>query len=40
MSVQSDKKIEKAHKLDKIDYEIICQLLWVLIVKVYLQYYT
>ena len=27
MSIQLDKKIEKAHKLDKIDYEIICQLL-------------
>ena len=27
MSIQSDKKIEKAHKLDKIDYKIICQLL-------------
>ena len=27
MSIQSDKKIEKAHKLDKIDYKIISQLL-------------
>ena len=27
MSIQSDKKIETAHKLDKIDYKIICQLL-------------
>ena len=27
MSIQSDKKIAKAHKLDKIDYKIICQLL-------------
>ena len=27
MSIQLDKKIEKAHKLDKIDYKIICQLL-------------
>ena len=27
MSIQPDKKIETAHKLDKIDYKIICQLL-------------
>ena len=27
MSIQLDKKIEKAHKLDEIDYKIICQLI-------------
>ncbi len=27
MSIQSDKKIETAHQLDKIDYKITCQLL-------------
>jgi len=27
MSILTDKKIEKAHNLDKIDYKIICQLL-------------